>query len=165
MEGIEDAFLERNYGNAGGNLYKPDSMSFGGGRGNGGGFDMDALMEDFDFSDMPERPAEGEGPQGRQNGGFPGGGMGSSDVKLQYVDDDPDSYPNIFDNPVFDDCHPGGPAAADCRFKKGTLTIRQQNLVTLSQPEHTNTMPRLFLRKLRIDGYIRRIKYLHLIYN
>ena len=98
VEGIEDAFLERNYGNAGGNLYKPDSMSFGGGRGNGGGFDMDALMEDFDFSDMPERPAEGEGPQGRQNGGFPGGGMGSSDVKLQYVDDDPDSYPNIFDN-------------------------------------------------------------------
>ena len=97
VEGIEDAFLERNYGNAGGNLYKPDSMSFGGGRGNGGGFDMDALMEDFDFSDMPERPAEGEGPQGRQNGGFPGG-MGSSDVKLQYVDDDPDSYPNIFDN-------------------------------------------------------------------
>ena len=24
--------------------------------------------------------------------------MGSSDVKLQYIDDDPDSYPNIFDN-------------------------------------------------------------------
>ena len=96
VEGIEDAFLERNYGSAGGNLYKPDSMSFGGGRGNGGGFDMEALTEDFAFSDMPERPAEGEGR--RQNGGFPGGGMGSSDAKLQYVDDDPDSYPNIFDN-------------------------------------------------------------------
>ena len=96
VEGIEDAFLERNYGSAGGNLYKPDSMSFGGGRGNGGGFDMEALTEDFAFSDMPERPAEGEGR--RQNGGFLGGGMGSSDVKLQYVDDDPDSYPNIFDN-------------------------------------------------------------------
>ncbi|MCM1579251.1 MAG: CotH kinase family protein [Ruminococcus sp.] len=26
------------------------------------------------------------------------GGKGSSDVKLQYIDDDPDSYPNIFDN-------------------------------------------------------------------
>lgn len=26
------------------------------------------------------------------------GGMGSSDVKLQYIDDDPDSYANIFDN-------------------------------------------------------------------
>ncbi len=30
-------------------------------------------------------------------GGGPGG-MGSNDVKLQYIDDDPDSYPNIFDN-------------------------------------------------------------------
>ena len=31
--------------------------------------------------------------------GEPGGGMGSSsDVKLQYIDDDPESYPNIFDN-------------------------------------------------------------------
>ena len=24
--------------------------------------------------------------------------MGESDVKLQYIDDDPDSYPNIFDS-------------------------------------------------------------------
>ena len=56
------------------------------------------LTEDFASSDMPERPAEGEEPQGRQNGSFPGGGIGSSDVKLQYADDDPDSYPNIFDN-------------------------------------------------------------------
>ena len=30
--------------------------------------------------------------------GGPGGGMGSDDVKLQYIDDDPDSYSNIFDN-------------------------------------------------------------------
>jgi hypothetical protein len=30
-------------------------------------------------------------------GGF-GGGMGSNDVKLQYIDDNPDSYSNIFDN-------------------------------------------------------------------
>lgn len=99
VEGVEDAFLERNYGSAGGNLYKPDSTSFGGGRGNGGGFDMEALAENFDFSAQRERPTEGGQLQGRQNGGgFPGGGMGSSDVKLQYIDDDPDSYANIFDN-------------------------------------------------------------------
>ena len=30
-------------------------------------------------------------------GGF-GGGNGSSDVKLQYIDDDPESYQNIFGN-------------------------------------------------------------------
>ena len=58
VEGVEDGFLQRNYGRDAGNLYKPDSMRFGGGR----------------------------------------GGMGSSDVKLQYIDDDPDSYANIFDS-------------------------------------------------------------------
>lgn len=40
VEGVEDAFLERNYSGTG-ELYKPDSMSFGGGRGNGKGFNMD----------------------------------------------------------------------------------------------------------------------------
>lgn len=33
VEGVEDAFLERNYGADYGELYKPDSMSFGGGGG------------------------------------------------------------------------------------------------------------------------------------
>ena len=39
VEGVEDAFMERN-SFSGGELYKPDSMSFGGGRGNGRDFDM-----------------------------------------------------------------------------------------------------------------------------
>ena len=42
VESIEESFLQRNYGNDYGELYKPDSMSFGGGRGNG---------KDFDFSE------------------------------------------------------------------------------------------------------------------
>ncbi len=67
VEGVEDSFLKRNYGNNYGELYKPDSMNFGGGRGNG---------KDFKFSgDMS---------------------MGTSDVKLQYIDDEPSSYSNIF---------------------------------------------------------------------
>lgn len=33
VEGVEDAFLQRNYGAQAGELYKPDSLSFGGGRG------------------------------------------------------------------------------------------------------------------------------------
>ena len=41
VEGIEDSFLERNYGSNYGELYKPDSVSFGGGRGNGKDFDLD----------------------------------------------------------------------------------------------------------------------------
>ena len=35
VEGVEDSFLTRNYGKDHGELYKPDSVSFGGGRGNG----------------------------------------------------------------------------------------------------------------------------------
>ncbi len=144
VEGVEDAFLERNYDGAG-NLYKPDSMDMGGGRGNGRDFDM----ENFDpqnagaeptnanreatqrqpgemrnpmsgrgmggrpddmkqkptgmGGEMPERP-EGmpEMPEGMPEMpsfmGGPMGGNGSADVKLQYIDDDPSSYSNIFEN-------------------------------------------------------------------
>lgn len=48
VEGVEESFLERNYGSDYGNLYKPDSMSMGGGRGNGAGFapeDLDEFRE------------------------------------------------------------------------------------------------------------------------
>ena len=100
VEGVEDSFLQRNYGNDHGELYKPDSMSFGAGRGNGRDFDMDSFMENFDFSqlqDMAQQFQSGKG--GMERGGMGGfGGMGSSDVKLQYIDDQISSYTNIFDN-------------------------------------------------------------------
>lgn len=48
VEGVEESFLQRNYGSDYGELYKPDSMSMGGGRGNGGEFDMDEFRENFD---------------------------------------------------------------------------------------------------------------------
>ena len=143
VEGVEDAFLRRNYGSDYGELYKPDSMSFGGGRGNGRDFDFSDFMgEDgsFDFSfdmgnmpdmgDMPnmgdmtppdssmekenvpsgrpsreesdasqsERPTMGDFGNGGGFGGMGGLGMGSSDVKLQYIDDSASSYSNIFNN-------------------------------------------------------------------
>ncbi len=164
VEAVEDSFLMRNYGKTYGDLYKPDSMSMGGGRGNGRDFDM----EDFDFedsekgessensessenrrqgpggsfggfgggrgsksddsSDMPdmngsempsfgdgnmqnfgdgempsledgERPSFGDGNMSApgEGSGF-GGGMGNSEVKLQYSDDDTDSYSTIFES-------------------------------------------------------------------
>ena len=196
VEGVEDSFLKRNYGSNYGELYKPDSMKMGGGRGNGKQFDMEEFMNDSDFQDtditefdnqmqmpngniqniekpdinmkdgqMPEgfvgeMPSEqmpntmhgqtppeitngelqnnsdlGEIPQGMtppsdgsvnadnngvpegnvqqggrpngnmpefdmQGGQMPGGGMnnGSDDVLLKYIDDEIDSYSNIFDN-------------------------------------------------------------------
>ena len=108
VEGIEDSFLERNYGSDYGELYKPDSLSFGGGRGNGKDFNMDDFINSGEASDgagaaMPEMggfdPSQMFG--NNENGGFSFGGMGgfgmgSSDVKLQYIDDDADSYSNIW---------------------------------------------------------------------
>ncbi|MCR5206648.1 MAG: CotH kinase family protein [Lachnospiraceae bacterium] len=145
VEAIEDSFLERNYGNDYGELYKPDSMSFGGGGpGNGKDFSMtDFINENFSTEDSDEasddEDSDDEGstsssgnswsdmfpsvggnfdPSNIPNmdfgdidmstrGGFAGGfggfggggfGMGSDDVKLKYIDDDPDSYSNIFNN-------------------------------------------------------------------
>ncbi len=129
VEGVEDAFLQRNYGGDFGDLYKPDSMSFGGGGpGHGRNFDMDEFMQErrseqaeqntdnaqngvsMQQRQRPQRRdddlgqgragADGEGLSrggfGGGPGGGPGGSMGSSDVKLQYIDDDPESYSNIF---------------------------------------------------------------------
>ena len=182
VEGVEDGFMERNNMTTG-ELYKPDSMSFGGGRGNGRDFDFEnfRVKEDEDaeetgtessssdqqtgFSNPFGNPPDGQMPQGGFSGQMPGGfsmpegmtppegfsmpegmnfsgdfqmpegmdvpesgeasdgeegdgsgrkfrgegffsfgggmfnfGMGSSDTKLQYIDDDPDSYSNIFNN-------------------------------------------------------------------
>lgn len=156
VEGVEEAFLQRNYGSDYGELYKPDSMSFGGGRGNGRDFDIDNFAvsdeKDGDTSGQPVQPDQpgqpdqagnmpdlgnftppsmsdssgnaenpgwaapaGQGamqppstpPDGVDAGDFDpssmfgGGGFSfgsASDVKLQYIDDDPDSYANIFDS-------------------------------------------------------------------
>lgn len=128
VEGVEESFLTRNYGKDYGELYKPDSESMGGGRGNGAKFDMEEFMNDSgqvapgrpertdgeDVSDPPQKP-EGmpEGmpedmpedmPQDRR-GNMPGkmaGGRGmnkaTEDVLLKYIDDDEESYSNVFDN-------------------------------------------------------------------
>lgn len=40
VEGVEESFLQRNYGSGYGELYKPDSQSMGGGRGNGRAFSL-----------------------------------------------------------------------------------------------------------------------------
>ena len=73
VEGVEDSFLQRNYGSDYGELYKPDSMSFGGGRGNGAGFDMDQ----FDFEG--EAPASSGSSAPDFSGEAPGFSGGSPD--------------------------------------------------------------------------------------
>ncbi len=179
VEGVEEAFLQRNYGKDYGELYKPDSTGMGGGRGNGEKFDMneflgDSESENTDSTDTssgtnqqvqqtpnnvpennsntigqmpgnmpdnqkpggtpgstpPELPngespvnpgagempdgmtppadsdrtqndsnaASGNMPEGSRPNGMHGGEMSSDDVLLKYIDDEPDSHPNIFDN-------------------------------------------------------------------
>ncbi len=129
VDGVEESFLKRNYGSASGELYKPDSLSFGGGRGHGQNFDMDGFQRAFPEGEagngrerrgdgsLPEgmEPPEGQSPPAERT--FPegknppegrgtpegqstpeGGGMGADDVCLRYIDDNPDSYANIFDH-------------------------------------------------------------------
>ena len=45
VEGVEESFLQRNYGKEIGDLYKPDSLSFGGGQGNGKNFSFSNLNQ------------------------------------------------------------------------------------------------------------------------
>lgn len=132
VEGVEESFLQRNYGTDNTELYKPDSTGFGGGRGNGKDFHMEDLnLEDFESGDFepgdfdfqahdsgnhgpsedvlefmasqtPPKEGDAQKSMPPDGGIHPGGGfdkgMGSDDVKLKYTDDDPDSYPNIFDH-------------------------------------------------------------------
>lgn len=58
VEAVEESFLQRNYGKDYGELYKPDSMSFGGGRGNGKDFDMDKFNSENSTSESPDKSAE-----------------------------------------------------------------------------------------------------------
>lgn len=73
VEGVEESFLERNYGTDYGELYKPDSMSMGGGRGNGAGFDPGegGLWEDGNFEESPAGNSAGRmnemPPEGMEN--------------------------------------------------------------------------------------------------
>lgn len=156
VEGVEESFLTRNYGSDYGELYKPDSMDMGGGRGNGKKFNMEQADgmpnmtlpngetvsgPSFDGmpnmappnGEMPSRPSfdgmpnmappNGEIPSGPSFDGMPNMaqpgkdestkkdsqrpdknmqdgrmGNGSDDVLLKYIDENADSYSNIFDN-------------------------------------------------------------------
>ena len=117
VEGVEESFLLPNYGTDYGELYKPDSMEMGGGRGNGGGFDMDQFQERFENDEfsLPEGtdvPGEGEfsPPEGeempaeggfdRGEGGFGGrGGMGGMPSDMGEPPEDMGGMPDMSEMP------------------------------------------------------------------
>lgn len=121
VEAIEDSFLKRNYGNDPGELYKPDSINFGGGPGNGKNFDFSKFSESEENSEKDQVQSGSDSTPDHHNGGSSQhnrtdmpekfdpsqmfgdnrdrfGGMGRNDVKLKYTDDSFESYSNIFNN-------------------------------------------------------------------
>lgn len=127
VEAVEDSFLQRNYGASDGDLYKPDSMNMGGGRGNGRDFNIgdtensgnsvtnpDGEISRNPFGEKPQgqmpegmtppdagqKPSDNDGSIGRpqtEMGGRTPGFTGN-DVSLIYTDDNYSSYSNIFNN-------------------------------------------------------------------
>ena len=85
VEGVENSFTDRN-GMTKGELYKPDSLSFGGGRGNGADFDFEKFRVDEDGEETggdtaaPTADMSGMPSPGGNTGGFPGAPSGMPDM-------------------------------------------------------------------------------------
>ena len=94
VEEVEESFLERNYGEDYGNLYKPETMEMNGDKG-----EQMPTADAGNPSELSQEAAE----KAMQNGQFPRGGFGgpgsenSLGADLKYTDDQYDSYANIFD--------------------------------------------------------------------
>ncbi|MDD3307117.1 MAG: CotH kinase family protein [Acetobacterium sp.] len=102
VEGVEEAFAQRNYGSDEGNIYKPDSMQMGGGE-RPDMTNMPEMPQGTDGSqrpDMSELPDMSEMPDMSQMGNM--GGLFGNDVALIYSDDELSSYESIWDGAVFD---------------------------------------------------------------
>ena len=116
VEAVEDSFLTRCYGSNPGDLYKPDAMSFGGGRGNGRDFNMDDFMnqnsEDADSSGSTEQTEQKQSRRGGFGGGKMPGGFDPS--QFGNGDFDPSQFgggnfdPSQFGNGGFDPSQFGG---------------------------------------------------------
>lgn len=135
VEGVEEAFLERNYGNDYGELYKPDSSDLGGGRGNGERFDGDAFQNKNDTekndgaevgnpsssdgntnSDIPEKP-NGKGDNSFPNDKMPDMQGGNN----PFADGEMPDMPNGGNNPFSDGEMPDMPSGGNNPFSNGEM--------------------------------------------
>ena len=91
VEGIEDSFLQRNYGNDVGELYKPDSQSMGGGRGNGGNFKISEFNAEQDSQANSTADSTQSATSGQTQGTPPSKLDDSSDNAQQATDSQTDS--------------------------------------------------------------------------
>lgn len=120
VEGVEESFVERNYGSDFGNLYKPETMDmanmgdfnmgdaedlvkvFGYSYGNGEGMPDFSQLFKYGYGNGQGRPDNMQGFGGKGGGGMFGSGDSGSDVALKYTDDDISSYSNIFNGVILD---------------------------------------------------------------
>lgn len=113
VEGVEEGFLQRNYGKNYGELYKPDSLSFGGGRGNGRDFDMDDMAEQFGFSfgdsdSVPDASNMPSAPDDADFSSFGGSSGGSSAATAE-----PTAEPTATPAPAADTTDSSGTSSGD----------------------------------------------------
>lgn len=126
VEVIDERFIEKNYGEISGNLYKPETMNMGGNKSNNGEIqrpDMDGNKPQMGYNPpnmdgnipkMDEVPPDmnGDAPnivqnqnvsrEDEDNGGAPKmGNKDSQGADLKYIDDDIDSYSILRDSAVF----------------------------------------------------------------
>lgn len=107
VEGVEESFLTRNYGNDYGELYKPDSTSMGGGRGNGDGFNMDDFLPDQKQEQKGQEESDSDNMErGRQPdfGDMPQKDENTEQGGMNYRNDDfisRDSQQDDMDNKAF----------------------------------------------------------------
>ncbi len=102
VEAIEESFLDRNYGSNYGDLYKPDAMGFGGGRGNGKDFSMGNFMNKESEEDTESSEKSNDNNKQFTSPDF-GGGMPDFDNMPDFGGDmpdfgnfDPDNMPEDF---------------------------------------------------------------------
>ena len=101
VEAVEDSFLARNYGSDYGDLYKPDSMSMGGGRGNGRDFDnedMESIFENFGGMNPFGSSSDSDSSTDTDSSAIPDmGGMQMPD--MSQFGGDMSSFPNMDEMP------------------------------------------------------------------
>ena len=103
VEAIENSFLERNYGKNYGDLYKPDALGFGGGRGNGKDFSMGNFMNK-ESEEKDKESSENSNENKNSSTNFKGFGGGIPDFNNMpdfggnMPQFDPENMPEDFSN-------------------------------------------------------------------
>ena len=146
VEAIEDSFLTRNYDSTG-NLYKPDSQSMGGGRGEGKNFDMSEQMENFGFSfddfdsseegmTMPDMSNLPESLEQMENFGFSSDDLGGFEEGMTMPDMQGQQIPDMENGQTNSENPPEKPDGDE----NGNTTSNMPDMSDLQMPDNAGGM-------------------------